>query len=406
MKAKKIFYFIPILLLFVNCKTKRVYEKIDFDNNYKFDSQIQNKLVTDTVYWKHQISAGEYAIKGDYKNALEQWDIAFPTNSKDVSQKQSDSINSKYDVVNASNYILQQSKANQVIIINEAHNNSFHRLFTKSLLERLYQNGYKNLGLEGLTNGINKDSLLNSREYPIQESGYYTKDPQFGNFIRTALKIGFKVFPYEQTSDVNGKEREIEQARNIKKLIDKNPNEKFIIHCGFDHVLEGNYPNWGKAMAGRLYEFTGINPLTINQTKYSERSKSELNDPLLQALNLTESSILIDNNSKPLNYERQESFTDIAVLHPKTKYVNNRPNWLFESQNKDVPFQLTDLEISFPVMALAYFKDENINNAVPADIIEINSKDDIGHFALRKGEYNIVISNKENESFRFEMRIK
>lgn len=406
MMVKKIFYFVPILLLLINCQSKRVYEKIDFRNNYKFNSQIQDKLVKDTVNWKNQISAGEYAIKGDYKNALEQWDIAFPTNPKNVSQKQSDSINSKYSIVNAADYIIQQSKTNQVIIINEAHNNSFHRLFTKSLLEQLYQNGYKNLGLEGLENGANEDTLLNSRKYPIQESGYYTKEPQFGNLIRTALKIGFNVFPYEQISDVNGKEREIEQAQNIIKLIDNNPNEKFIIHCGFDHVLEGNYRNWGKAMAGRLFELTGIDPLTINQTKYSERSKSEFNETLLQALNLIESSILIDNSNKPLNYERQESFTDIAVLHPTTKYVNNRPNWLFGSQNKDVPIQLTDLEISFPVMVLAYFKDENINKAVPADIIEIKSKDDKGHFALKKGEYNIVVNNMQNESFRFEIRVK
>ena len=406
MTAKRIIYTILLVLLFINCKTQRIYQKVDFENDYKFNSEIQEKLAKDTVGWKYQISAGEYAIKGDYKNALEQWDIAFPGKLKTFSQKQIDSIHNKYQIVPALNYIVKQAKSKKIVIINEAHNNSSHRVFTESLLQKLYDSGYKNLGLEALSNGKKMDSILNKRKYPIRKSGYYIKDPQFGNLVRTALKIGYKVFPYERTSDVNGKEREIEQAKNIKKIIDQKPNQKFIIHCGFDHVLEGNHKNWGKAMAGRLYEFTGINPLTINQTKYSERSNPKLNNSLLKALNLNEPSILLNKNGKPLKYIRREAFTDIAVLHPTTKYLNGRPNWLFDSQKKDVKINLKDINISFPVMALAYLKNEDINKAIPTDIIEIKYRNKIGHFALENGIYNIVINNELGESLKFEMEIK
>jgi hypothetical protein len=406
MTVKKLIYAIPVLLLFINCKSKRVYQKIDFENNYKFNSEIQEKLAKDTVDWKYQISAGEYAMKGDYKNALEQWDIAFPGKPQTIFQKQIDSINSKYQIVPALNYIVKKAKSNQIIIINEAHNNSSHRVFTKNLLQNLYDNGYKNLGLEALSNGKKMDSLLNKRKYPVQKSGYYIKDPQFGNLVRTALKIGYTVFPYERTSDVSGKEREIEQARNIKKIIDQKPDEKLIIHCGFDHVLEGNHKSWGKAMAGRLYEFTGINPLTINQTKNSERSNPKLNNPLLKALNLNEPSVLLNKNGKPLKYIRREAFTDIAVLHPITKYLNGRPNWLFDSRKKDVKIDLKDINISFPVMALAYLKNEDINKAVPTDIIEIQDKNNVGHLALKNGNYNIVINNKLGKSLKFEIKVK
>ena len=54
------------------------------------------------------------------------------------------------------------------------------------------------------------------------------------------------------------KRQEIEQALNIKRVIDSRPNEKFLIHCGFDHALEGIHNSWEKAMAGRLTEYTGI----------------------------------------------------------------------------------------------------------------------------------------------------
>lgn len=406
MKLKRILYIIPILILFISCKSKALYQSIEFQNHYKFNSEIQEELAKDTVAWKNQLSAGEYAINGDYKNALEQWDIAYPGSGETFSQKQIDSIIAIYKITPAIDYIVEQAKSNQIVIINEAHYNSFHRAFTEKLLQKLYKIGYTNLGLEALTNGENLDSLLNKRGYPIQDSGYYTNDPQFGNLIRTALKNGYNVFPYERTSKTNGKEREIEQAENIKRFIDKKPTEKFIIHCGFGHVLEGNVQGWEKAMAGRLYEFTGINPFTIYQTKYSERSKSELDDPLLKALNLIESSVLIDKYGKPFKYIKKESYSDIAVFHPITKYLNDRPNWLFDAPNKDVKIELKDLNISFPVMVLAYLKNENITMAVPTDIIEIQNVTDIGHLALKNGSYNLVVTNKLGRSVQFEMKVK
>jgi hypothetical protein len=406
MKLNRILYIIPILILFISCKSKRIYQSIDFQNNYKFNSEIQEELAKDTVAWKYQLSAGEYAINGHYKNALEQWDIAFPGSGKTLSQKQIDSIIAKYKIVPAINYIVEQAKSSQVVIINEAHYNSSHRAFTEKLLQKLYEIGYTNLGLEALTNGENIDSLLNKRGYPIQESGYYTKDPKFGNLVRTALKNGYTVFPYERTSTSNGKEREIEQAENIKSIIDKNPNQKYIIHCGFNHAFEGDVQNWEKAMAGWLFEFTGINPLTINQTKYSERSKPELNNPLLEALNLSEASVLLDENGKPLKYTKEESYTDMAVFHPITSYLYGRPNWLFDSENKEITIDLKDVNISFPVMVLAYFKDEDINTAIPTDIIEIQNKNDVGHLALKSGTYVIVVTNKMQKALKFVLKVK
>jgi uncharacterized protein YbjT (DUF2867 family) len=158
-------------------------------------------------------------------------------------------------------------------------------------------------------------------------------------------------------------------------------------------------------MAGRLTEYTGINPLTINQEEYSERSKTEYNHPLLKALDIKESSILIDEENSPLNYERGEAWADIAVLHPNTKYVNNRPNWLFENGNKNISLELSDIPIEFPVMVLAYKKREDINEAVPIDITEVDNKNEIAHLALEKGAYEIVVTNKK-KSYKFEKTVK
>lgn len=397
---------ITILLLLISCKNeKRIIEKIEFNNEYKFSSEIENKIKTDTTTWKYQISAADYASKGDYRNALKHWDLDGGNISKNYTQKQIDSIQSKYKIVSAIDYIEKQSKVNKIIIINEAHHNSSHRVFTKLLLQKLYNNGYKNLGLEALGNGKYLDSLLNERKYPIQKTGYYIKDPQFGNLVRDALEIGYDLFTYENMGKGNGKPREIEQAKNIKKVIDSKPNEKFLIHCGFDHALEGTHNYWEKAMAGRLMEYTGINPLTINQVIYSEKSKPEFNHPILKALNIKESSIILDKDNNPLRYERGEAWTDIAVFHPNTEYVDNRPNWLFENGNENISITLTDIEIEFPVMVLAFKKGEDINLAVPIDITEVENKTDNCNLGLKKGTYEIVVTNGK-KSVKFEQKIK
>jgi 16S rRNA U1498 N3-methylase RsmE len=400
----KILLINTILIGFTSCNEyKRVIEKIDFKIDYKFSSEIEDKIAKDTLPWKYQVSASDYTKKGDYKNALIQWDFAMGTRKLTFTETQIDSINYKYSKVKATNYIIEQAKKNQVVIINEAHHNSFHRVFTKSLLKKLFENGFTNLGFEALSH---KDSLVNNRKYPIQKTGQYITEPQFGNLVREALEIGYTLFPYETKISGSGIEsREKEQAKYIQKVIQSKPNEKFLIHCGFDHNLEGIHPTWGNTMASRLTEYTGINPLTINQVVYSEKSKPEFNNPLLKALSIIESSVIIDKNNNSLKYEKGSAWSDIAVFHPNTEYIDGRPNWLFENGNKNVSISLTDIQIQFPVMVLAFKKGEDINLAVPVDITELENKTDNCNLGLKKGTYEIIVTNGK-QSFKFEQKVK
>ena len=407
MNMKKTFHLLTLIILLNSCvENKSEIKMVEFKSKYKFNSEIEEKIKTDTVFGKYQFAAWEYAFKGDYKNALIQWDFAFEPTERNFTKNEIDSIRTKYKKVNAKEYIIGQSKLNKIIIINEAHHNSLHRAFTKSLLQDLFNNGYKNLGLEDLTNGEKKDSMLYDRKYPTKETGFYIKDPQFGDLVRTAINIGYKVFPYEQTTGSNGKLREIEQARNIKKVIEKNPDEKFLIHCGFGHVLEGIHNSLGKTMAGRITEYTKINPLTINQVVYSEKSKPEYNHPLLKAFNLEEPTILLDKENNPYKNEQRQSWTDISLFHPNTQYINERPNWLFKNNNKGVKINLNNIDILFPVMILAYKKGENINTAIPMDIIEIENKNKLAFLSLKKGDYEIVVVNQIENARKFNLNVK
>jgi len=285
--------------LLVSCsETQITFERVKFDNIYMSSDKIEQKLVTDSVPWKYQIAAFNYAKKGDYKNALRLWDSAFKRKLKVVHQHDIDSIRSKYKLKNATKYISVESQKTDIVIINEAHHSSKHREFTRTLLKPLNNNGYRLLLLEALTNGDEKDIDLNTRGYPIKTTGFYTKDPTFSNLIREAINMGFTVLPYETTEKVNGKDREQHQAKNIQTILKAHPNEKLLIHCGYDHVLEGKHKRWEKAMAERHKDYVNIDPLTINQVVYDERSMANLDHIFLQALNPELSSVIIENETE------------------------------------------------------------------------------------------------------------
>ncbi len=393
---KTLFYFLTSIILFSSCD---VSEKVD--KKYRFNSEIEKVACG----FKHE----KYAFKGDYMNALKYHSNYSKCDTLEIefTKDQIDSINSRFKVVSAIDCIVEYSKSHQVIIINEQHHNSFHRVFAKSLLQKLFDNGYKNFGLEALTNGRIRDSELNKRKYPIRTTGYYVIEPQFGELVRTALEIGYNVFPYENTTDQDGKMREIGQARNIQNEIEKRPNEKFLIHCGYDHVMEGIIGgSWEKAMAGWLTEFTGINPLTVDQVKFSEKSDSKFNHPLLKALKINQSSILLDQENEPFSLNYDGFWTDIVVFHPNTIYENGRPSWIFENGNQSVQIELNNVSISFPIMIFAFNKNESINKAIPVDILEVENNTDSAYLALQKGEYHIVVVNEEEEVQKYELKIE
>lgn len=398
-----------LILIFISglsqAQNKR-YETIRYKPFYKFNKEIETKLKKDKGQWKYQFAAMYYDTKGDYKNALLQRDLERKRKKIKLNPQKIDSIKTRYRTTPAIDYIVKEAKKRRVVIINEQHHSNLHRLFTTALLKKLYKQGYRYLGLEALSNGPFMDSSLTQRKYPTAKTGLYTRSPIFGDMVRKAFKIGYQVFPYEQIKGKNGKPREIEQAQHIAKLIKANPKAKFLIHCGYDHALEGKVKRWEKAMAGRLTEYTGIDPLTISQTAYAERSKSAITHPIIRALNVSQSSILLNVKNQPVPYKRGTSYTDLVVVHPITQYQNNRPTWLFKGKNRRVKIQLNDLDIAFPVMVLAFKKGENIQKAIPIDLLEVSKQEQIKYLALPKGRYEVVVVNAQKEARKFRLKVR
>lgn len=333
---------------------------------YKFNEEIDSLFLDKGQY---SLAAWNYSFIGEYQKALEAYDKTSRKNDHPISDKEVALLLSDYKARPAAEYIIERSKSERIIIINEAHHQPLHRVFTASLLQGLYENGFRYLGLEALA----EDSLLNIRKWPQIGDGYYTSEPQFGNLIREASRLGFTLFGYESTE--KGRERELGQARNILMILEKDPDGKILIHCGFGHVVEDGHPSWGKAMAGLVGELAGIDPFTIDQVEFSERSQAEYESEFYKNLTIDRSTVFVDHRNQPLHYRPDSAYVDISVFHPRTRFISGRPDWLLRSNSWKAYKLEEDLNLTFPCRIAAFHPDERMTDAVPVDLVELDAID-------------------------------
>jgi len=353
---------------------------------YLFTNDILKDTLNQSLSWKFEQGAVAFSFANQYDNVLKMRQTPNPIKSK-ISEKDS-LIFATLKQVNAKEFIVEQSKNVEIVIINEAHHLARHRTFTKSILEGLYKNGYRYLGLEALN-----DAEINRRNFAILESGFYTKEPEFGSLIAEARQIGFTLFGYEASDEKNGKEREIEQALHIKAFMEQNPNGKTLIYCGYAHAYENEYAPWGFAMAGRLKDILKTDPLTIDQTMFVEKFNKNYNNLLIKENKTREATVLIDKNGNVFNGFQDKKQTDIVIIHPETNYINLKPDWFITGKNKyEIPMH--NFENNAEYLVLAYRNKEFELNGIPADITEI-PKNKKGNFLyLKKGTYQIIIKDK------------
>jgi len=351
---------------------------------------------------------------GDYRAALQYVDRnapAMPTISK------ADSLYFlRFRPRNAREYILARAGGERIVMINEAHHVPLHRVFTLSLLAGLYKQGYRYLGAETLSEG---DQGLAKRGYPVtsltdytSNSGYYTAEPQYGNLIREALRLGFTVFAYDAFPDVPpadfARQREVQQARNIQKILQTDPTAKILIHAGYDHIREDSLGgSWGKAMAGRVKEFTGIDPFTINQEKLSEKSAPSFENPYYKLVHASEASVFQNKEGQVFAGPPGTSLFDVRVYHPPTHYQYGRPNWLLlNGRRKSRIVNQRDNSLAYPCLVFAYRKEEDSRFAVAADIIELRTPQDRTALILDPGRYLLRFQASNGTTKQMPLRIK
>ena len=386
------------LLLFLclplSVLAQSIYDSIPV-HEYKFSYQINAEYSSEGVR-VHRV-AQDFSYIGQDAEALQvpnEVEIAWGFDTLTEADR---AYFEQFKAVNAVDYLIERSAQEQIMILNEAHHKPRHRVFVRQLLQGLYDNGYRYFGLEVLLNSFQDstqlcfDSLLQERGYPLCSpiTGTYTVEPQMANLIRDAIQIGYTLFAYERTQKGD---REFFQAQNIKrKVLDKDPDAKILLHCGWYHILEDE--NRDKSwMAKQLQEMTGINPFTVYQDMLIERWVTP-ESPFFTMMHEEEPSLFINDAGEIYNGKKDFKHFDALLYHPRTRYIYNRPDWLLDIAENQI-YQLDNrrIKVGFPCLIKAYRKGE-MPEAVPIDIIEKESAWDFTALVLPPGEYRLEILN-------------
>ena len=278
---------------------------------------------------------------GEYQQAIKTMDEIYDNKCKEkLSTADSAVFVNTYKAIDATDYILKRTKSKKLVMINESHNMPQQRAYMITLLRKLYDQGYRYLGMEALWDA---DTLPNKRGYPILGAGCLLTEPVMGNVAREAMKIGFRVFSYEmdfreETVPYNseyvgwvgggqGLEREIRQAFNVMKVFHADTTAKVILFAGLGHITRG-WNDW--SMGTFIWRFLGSKnrPLSIDQCRMVERSDTAIENSYFLLANVNKPTVFVDTANVSFINAYNPNVIDIQVFHPRTKYIAARPDWL------------------------------------------------------------------------------
>ena len=361
---------------------------------------------------------------GNYDEAYRYEDLLyaeFPTTKKMIEQYKKDIADIKssplavYKMLDAVAAIDSVAGREQVIMINEEHRTPFHRALTLELLAKLYARGFRYFAAETVDES---DSELNKRGYPTQSTGFYTADPIYADVIRTALKIGYKIVPYESfdakcKAPENNPEfcndgREREQAQNLYDRILKNDGQaKIFVHVGRGHNSKAGISETFNFMAYYFQQISRIEPFTIDQLRFSQHRNPALEQPLYRLLTkeniLQKPSVYQASNGKFYN---QGAGYDMLIFHPRLSYKNGRATFLeMNGIRKTEKPDLKKLKLASnnqiftekePALVQAFVAEESAD-AVPFDQIILSPNQKIPVLMLSKGNYRIRALDKDGK---------
>jgi hypothetical protein len=257
-----------------------------------------------------------------------------------------------------------------------------------------------------------------ARGYPTFVTGYYTREPVYGDLVRTALKLGYHVVPYESTVRAAPKkddplyamnERERNQAQNLRdRILKQNPKAKILVHAGYGHIFEKKMGEDAiVTMAVRFKEITGIDPLTIDQVSMTQHSAPAYENGVYRyaadkGLLGDEALIFRDRSGAFYVPERFRGGYDLMVFHPRSRYEKGRPTWL-RMNGARKPYPLTG-DVRPPAgascLVQAFHKNEDPAVAIPVDQVEVRSAGPIPALMLPSGDFLIRVVDTSGKTIR------
>jgi hypothetical protein len=367
---------------------------------YKFlhDAYVGNKDPAFRVIFGQYLSSTQTFV-GDYQGAAESFSIK---QSAEADDRPSPLDNPAYTAQPALTAIPELARGYRAVFFNEAHNIPLTRTLTVQLLARLRAEGFNYFAAETVNS---RDIGLQSRGYPIDNSGFYTEEPIAAEMVRTALKLGYKVIGYDALSDVTGDARQAEQARNIHRQVFANdPNARLVLDAGYAHIMEEGDFQGGSSMAQYLHRWYDIDILTVEQTMlYGHPSAGDDHPyyaPVMGRLHPKEPLVFVSKDGKP--WSLRPGY-DVSVWFPPSIIRRGRPTWASLGGER-MPYYASGQPCNrhYPCMVEARYASEG-DDAIPADrlvldpvspdagagVRAVTSASPFGELYLRPGKYRL-----------------
>jgi len=295
----------------------------------------------------------------------------------------------------AATEIAKLASDRHIVMINEAHHDAHTRELTIALLPKLRAEGFTYFAAEALANS---DTDLMKRGYPIASSGSeYLHEPIYGQIIREAIRLGFKVVAYESDADVLS-DRETGQAQLLYRQVFKNdPKAKLFVHGGYAHIDKavGNLGRSIKPMAMQLKQLTGFDPLSIDQTRWRDigpMPSKDLYNQLIAAFPVDKPSVLLSRQNGSV-WASDPDRHDVDVILPVSGH-QRRPHWLSLGGMRETRVISSEMcQRQLPCVIEARYANES-DDAIPADRYVFLTGDSMNSIYLWPGEYKIVARDR------------
>lgn len=288
----------------------------------------------------------------------------------------------------------------RIVMVNEAHHDVATRRLTLELLQRLRAIGFTHFAVEALNAD---DRGLQARGYPTETSGYYINEPVFGEIVREALRLGYRIVEYEyRGTDKAQQARETGQARNIQqRVFATDPGARLFVHAGYAHVDKAKGRLWNaEPMAMRLAAMSGITPLSIDQTELRSAGVARESAPtkaLIEAFAPRRPVVLLGlADSSP--WSANPDAHDVSVLLPRPALDEARPDWLdLEGRRKPWPIDIEHCAGIRPCLISAQHAGE-ADDAVAADRYAFVDSVTATSLFLRPGRYRLGVTDSEGRA--------
>jgi hypothetical protein len=364
---------------------------------------------------------------GMYGQAL----LGFPLTSTEVPDLKLPTPEGWY-AADAAETIAKSVTGRRIVMVNEAHHDAHTRELTLELLPRLRALGFDYFAVEALSD---KDADLARRGYPIDASGSeYVHEPLYGEIIREALHLGFKVVAYDVDADSTA-DREMGQAENLyNKVFAKDPSARLFVHAGYAHIDKGKQRLGNiEPMAMRLRELSGLESFSIDQTQFLEvfSEKADAYRQLVERFQPARPVVLINRSDGEL-WSAQKKLYDANVILPPSISLKSfgdegaygerltekiiriddpsrvsiytpvfnkmlRPAWLtLDGQRQQISLNVNLCRGNLPCVVEARYFDE-LPTAIAADRYAFFDPYTTSSLYLRPGRYHLVASSKDGK---------